>query len=314
MGRQFVGRMFVRSATCGSRSLCNFRVGKNRVPPGQASFLRARGAASGWRNLDCHAPYVFGVHDAFPAVALSGVSNSHHHPHRLVLSVSLGLNHVQTTKGNRMKIETQAHRAFADLCDLIEQIPVAMLTNVDAEGKLVGRPMSPIEMDRHGAVWFFIDLRHAKVEHMGPSNLSFADPDRAIFISMSGQGQIHTDRARIVQLWTLVVRPWFPDGVDSEHLALLKFVPESAEYWDAPRSKMIRMVALAVSVIAGKPIAQGEHDVLPEMSRRLTIKSQPWLSDGEAIRTRAARALAAHQDLSHSIVGSVPIAVAARDE
>ena len=188
-----------------------------------------------------------------------------------------------------MKIEAQAHRAFSDLCDLIQQIPVAMLTNINAEGKLVGRPMSPVEMDRHGAVWFFIDLRHAKVEHLGASNLSFADPDRAIFISMSGQGQIHTNRARIVELWTLVVRPWFPDGVDSEHLALLKFVPDSAEYWDAPRSKMIRMVALAVSVIAGKPIAQGEHDVLPEMSRRLSIKSEPWLSDDEASCTQSAR-------------------------
>ena len=188
-----------------------------------------------------------------------------------------------------MKIESQAHRLFADLCGLIEQIPVAMLTNVDAEGKLVGRPMSPIEMDRHGAVWFFIDLRHAKVEHMGASNLSFADSDRAIFISMSGQGQIHTDRVRIVQLWTLVVRPWFPDGVDSEHLALLKFVPDSAEYWDAPRSKMVRMVALAASVIAGKPIAQGEHDSLPEMSRRWPVNSQPWLLDGEANRSGPAR-------------------------
>ena len=173
-----------------------------------------------------------------------------------------------------MKIETQTDSAFVDLCGLIEQIPVAMLTNIDADGNLVSRPMSPMEMDRNGALWFFIDLRHAKVEHMGAANLSFADANRATFVSMSGRGQIHMDRARIAQLWTPLVRPWFPDGADSEHLALLKFVPDAAEYWDAPHSKMMRMVALAASVIAGKPIAQGEHDVVPALSKRLLANAE----------------------------------------
>ena len=174
-----------------------------------------------------------------------------------------------------MKIAAQTDSALVDLCGLIQQIPVAMLTNLDADGNLVSRPMSPMEMDRNGALWFFIDLRHAKVEHMGAANLSFADADRATFVSMSGRGQIHMDRARIAQLWTPLVRPWFPDGADSEHLALLKFVPGAAEYWDAPHSKMMRMVALAASVITGKPIAQGEHDVLPALSRRLLTTAEP---------------------------------------
>lgn len=172
-----------------------------------------------------------------------------------------------------MKIETQINAAFAGLCGLIEHIPVAMLTNIDVDGNLAARPMSPMEMDRNGALWFFIDLRHAKVEHMGAANLSFADADRATFVSMSGRGQIHMDRTRIAQLWTPLVRPWFPDGVESEHLALLKFVPDAAEYWDAPHSKMIRMVALAASVIVGKPIALGEHDTLPALSKRLVTNT-----------------------------------------
>ena len=66
-----------------------------------------------------------------------------------------------------MKIATQTDSALANLCGLIQQIPVAMLTIVDADGNLVSRPMSPMEVDRNGALWFFIDLRHAKVEHMG---------------------------------------------------------------------------------------------------------------------------------------------------
>lgn len=168
-----------------------------------------------------------------------------------------------------MKTEPQTNPEFSRLCDLIENIPVAMLTNLDAEGNLVSRPMSPMEMDRNGALWFFIDLRHAKVEHMGLANLSFADAGRATYVSMSGRGQIHMDRARTTQLWTPFVRPWFPEGADSEYLALLKFVPDAAEYWDAPSSKMMRMFALAASVLSGKPIALGEHDSVPALSKRL---------------------------------------------
>ena len=172
-----------------------------------------------------------------------------------------------------MKTEAQTNPEFVHLCELIENIPVAMLTNTDSEGNLTSRPMSPMEMDRNGALWFFIDLRHAKLEHMGLANLSFVDAARATYVSMSGRGEIHMDRARIAQLWTPLVRPWFPDGVDSEHLALLKFVPDAGEFWDAPGSRMVRMFALAASVLAGKPINMGDHDTVPALSRRLLSNS-----------------------------------------
>jgi hypothetical protein len=61
-------------------------------------------------------------------------------------------------------------------------------------------------------------------------------------------------------------RPWFPDGRTSNELALLKVVPSNAEYWDAPHSKMVRLFAMAVSVVAGKSIGMGEHEKLTHLS------------------------------------------------
>ena len=46
-------------------------------------------------------------------------------------------------------------------------------------------------------------------------------------------------------------------------------MPEAAEFWDAPNSRMMRMFALAASVIAGKPIAMGEHDTVHPVSKLL---------------------------------------------
>ena len=165
-----------------------------------------------------------------------------------------------------MKIQAQSTAALTQIGKLVEAIPVAMFCNLDGEGTLVSRPMSPLEMDVNGALWFFTDVNSSKVEQLRKVNLSFADPARASYVSLAGYGELETDPAHIKQLWSPFMKPWFPEGPDSANLALLKFVPESAEYWDAPHSKMVRMAAMAASVVAGKPVGLGDHDTLTGLS------------------------------------------------
>ena len=161
-----------------------------------------------------------------------------------------------------MKLQTQTQPELRHLGELLEDFSVAMLTTLDAEGALASRPMAPLEMDSLGVLWFFTDLRSAKVEHLRQANLAFVDAARARFVSVAGRGEIDTRREHVERLWSPMMRPWFPEGPDSPDLALLRFVPHLAEYWDAPHSKMVRMFALAASVVAGKPLGMGEHDKL----------------------------------------------------
>ncbi|SDP46703.1 General stress protein 26 [Rhodoferax sp. OV413] len=165
-----------------------------------------------------------------------------------------------------MKTETQPTAELAQLCQLLEPMTIAMLTTFDTHGALVSQPMVPLEMDETGALWFFTDLRSEKVEHLQVLNLAFGDVPHSTYVSISGHGEIHTDAERIERLWTPMARPWFPDGVESTHLGLLKIVPHEAEYWDAPHSRMVRMFAMAASAVAGKPLALGEHAVLTDLS------------------------------------------------
>lgn len=158
-----------------------------------------------------------------------------------------------------MKIETQTSAELTHVAKLIEDIPIAMMTTQDGDGALASRPMSALEMDAQGAIWFFIDVQSSKVGHLSAVNLSFTDRDQSAYVSLSGHGEVVHDRARIQALWTMFAKPWFPNGPDSDNLALKKFVPDKADHWDGPSSKMVRAFGLIASVVAGKPVAMGEH-------------------------------------------------------
>ena len=170
-----------------------------------------------------------------------------------------------------MKIQAQSRSELAHLAHLIEGIPVAMLCNVDADGTLASRPMAALEMDADGAIWFFADLRSEKVEHLRVVNLSFTNRSSGTYVSISGRGEIDTDRGRIERLWSPMAKPWFPDGPASSNLALLKFVPDAADYWDAPNSAMVRAFGIVASIITGHPVGLGEQGSVTGLSAQPAV-------------------------------------------
>lgn len=165
-----------------------------------------------------------------------------------------------------MKIQAQNNGELARIGVLIERISVSMLTTADGDGALISRPMSPLEMDVNGALWFFTDVRSAKVEQLRSVNIGFSDTERGIYVSLSGHGEIYADHGHAEHLWTSFAEAWFPDGPDSSSLALLKFVPDAADYWDAPHSKMVRLLAMAASVVSGEAIAVGDRGRLTALT------------------------------------------------
>lgn len=161
-----------------------------------------------------------------------------------------------------MKIDHPTSPDLQKLGKLIEGIHIATLTTVDADASLVSRPMSVLKMDSQGAFWFFTDAHSSTVGQLDRVNLSFADEDASTYVSVAGHGKVCTDRALVHELWSPLMKPWFPEGEDSANLALLKIEPETAEYWDSGHNKMVRLFALAASVIASKPIGMGEHGTI----------------------------------------------------
>ena len=161
-----------------------------------------------------------------------------------------------------MKIENQSTPDLHKLAELIEDSRIVMMTTLDEDDRLVSRPMSALKMDTDGALWFFTSVDSSKVQQIDRVNLSFSDEGDSIYVSVAGHGVISDDRVLMRELWSAFMKPWFPDGVESPDLALLKVTPQTVEYWDSTHNKMVRMFAIAASVIASKPIGMGEHGKL----------------------------------------------------
>jgi len=164
-----------------------------------------------------------------------------------------------------MKLHPQATPELTRLGELIEDMPVAMMVTLDDDHMLVSRPMTTLEMDAQGALWFFTDLRSTKLSQLQAVNLSFADSGQSSYVSLSGRGRTDTDADRIRALWTPFAKPWFPDGPTSPNLALLRFEPHTAEFWDASSSGMVRLFAMVASIVSGKPVGMGDHANYPDL-------------------------------------------------
>jgi general stress protein 26 len=148
------------------------------------------------------------------------------------------------------------------LDELIRDIDVAMLTTAAPDGSLRSRPLVSQRLPFDGTLWFFTRVPSGKTREIARDehvSLSFADPGRGRFVSVSGVASTVRDRERGAALWRPELRTWFPAGLDDPDLALLRVDVTDAEYWDAPSGAMVRLAGLVRSAVTGR-VSPGEHE------------------------------------------------------
>ena len=139
---------------------------------------------------------------------------------------------------------------------LVKDIDFCMLTTADQDGTLHSRPMSTQQAEFDGDLWFFTEANSAKVGEVQRDqhvNVSYSDPDKNCYVSVSGIAQVMRDQAKIKELWSPVLRAWFPKGPDDPNLALLKVTVNQAEYWDDTSSSMVQFFKMVKAAVTGKP-------------------------------------------------------------
>lgn len=140
--------------------------------------------------------------------------------------------------------------------ELIKGIHIAVLVTQDEHGHLHSRPMGVQELEFDGDLWFFTDKTSDKVNHINRYphvNVSFADTGKNTYLSASGTAIVVGDKAKMQELWSPLLKAWFPEGLEDPNITLIKVGIETVEYWDSPDSKVVQLVGFAKAMLTGQP-------------------------------------------------------------
>ena len=148
------------------------------------------------------------------------------------------------------------------LWDLIKDIRFAMFTTRHPNGHLHGCPMTLQNKSvDDGTLWFFMSRKGETVLELTRDamvGVSFADPGKDTYVSLSATAQVMDDPAKARELWSKLNEAWFPAGVDDPNLALVKVELIHGHYWDVKESKLTQLMLMAKSAVTGEPPRLGE--------------------------------------------------------
>ena len=143
-----------------------------------------------------------------------------------------------------------ADRSLADLAEKMKDIDFAVLTTRAQNGALAGRPMSNnrnVEYD--GDSYFFA----SEDSHVVPQieadpivGLSYQGKSgllgqRPFFLAVEGRGSLIRDKAAFAEHWDKDVERYFPEGIDSPDLVLIKVHAERLHFWDGEEEGEVRV-------------------------------------------------------------------------
>ena len=146
--------------------------------------------------------------------------------------------------------------------ELVRDIKVCTLVT-QAGTTLRARPMVAVTSETYqGELWFFTRADSGKVQEIQGNAqvlLSYSEPADQNYVSIAGQADIVRDRALIADKWREPMRTWFPQGKDDPSIALIRVLPDGAEYWDAPSSTLVYAYGYAKARLTGQAPDPGEH-------------------------------------------------------
>jgi general stress protein 26 len=100
------------------------------------------------------------------------------------------------------------------------------------EDKIQFSPMSHVDIDDQGDLWFFAsnkfkqDLKYDSSVHL----VYIHEPD-GTFLSIEGTAHVNNNKGKMKELFNPFIKTWFPRGLDDNTLILLVVHPVEVEYW-----------------------------------------------------------------------------------
>lgn len=117
----------------------------------------------------------------------------------------------------------------------MRNLDFCMMITQDGKNTLHARPMSNNgEVAYDGTSWFFTYSDSNKVKQVKKNStvsLIFQGEDM-LMIECYGKASIIKQRAELEERWIPELKRWFPKGLDTAGICLLKIVATRVRYWD----------------------------------------------------------------------------------
>lgn len=133
-----------------------------------------------------------------------------------------------------------AGMTLQDVAKALKDIDFVLLNTLTDNGRIAGRPMSNNrEVEYDGDSFFFVDQSSRTFSDLqrnpevtlsvqGSKGLLGKPP---LFLSIEGRAEIILDQAAFSEHWTSDLERWWPEGVKTPGLALLKVHAQRIHYW-----------------------------------------------------------------------------------
>ncbi|MFA5584826.1 MAG: pyridoxamine 5'-phosphate oxidase family protein, partial [Bacteriovoracaceae bacterium] len=109
------------------------------------------------------------------------------------------------------------------------------------------RPMAILKREdftQNPCVFFFIrnssqvgqEIRLKDYVHLG-----YMDKDTNLYVTFKGKGEINEDENLKKELWSPMMKRWFPEGLEDPELSLIEVNLEEAQIWDSVSARVVNL-------------------------------------------------------------------------
>ncbi len=144
---------------------------------------------------------------------------------------------------NEIKLEQKS--GVDKLKELANAIKVCLFcTDLKADDGATCRPMTVLNVDAEGDLWFFSPVLSAKnhaIKADSQVQLFFAHPPKGSYMIVNGNAEIIMDASKVAELWSPEQETWFKGGKTDSNIAIIKVTPKNAYYWDTDGDRMVNI-------------------------------------------------------------------------
>lgn len=145
--------------------------------------------------------------------------------------------------------------AIDKLKNLVDDITICLFcTNLKTDDGSTCRPMAVQHVCDQGNLWFFSQKNSEKnkdIEKNKNVQLFFAHPGKSSYLVVNGEAEIIIDTDKTEELWTPLVKTWFPEGKEDPAISIIKVTPNISYYWDTEGNQMANFLKMVASVATG---------------------------------------------------------------